>query len=276
MSPLDTELFDERIAEWLEDDPDAAPSQVLEVVRAAVPSVTQRRRSIVARPLPLAARLGLGVAAVVAVLVLGTRLFRPPGHVGGEPSLTPGPSATASPGPTAAPQLPTARLQPYTSALYGYSVGYPVEWLVTPATSRLPTHGTPWAVDPTVDLFERRAGAPVTAQGGPYGTIVIASAVLEDAETLDAWTAIMPRGLCGEPARTDAIEVDGEPALLLDYAGGCNQLFHIWVTVVHQGTGTHIIWLDDPGREPADRAFFNRILASFAFPTPAASPTPRR
>ena len=39
-----TELdFDQRIADWLEDDPNLAPLQAIETVLAAYPSIPQRR-----------------------------------------------------------------------------------------------------------------------------------------------------------------------------------------------------------------------------------------
>ena len=48
-----TELdFDQRIADWLEDDPNLAPSQVLETVLAAYPSIPQRRTVRAAAEVP--------------------------------------------------------------------------------------------------------------------------------------------------------------------------------------------------------------------------------
>ena len=35
--------FDQRIADWLEDDPNLAPRQAIETVLAAYPSIPQRR-----------------------------------------------------------------------------------------------------------------------------------------------------------------------------------------------------------------------------------------
>jgi hypothetical protein len=62
-------LFDDRIADWLEDDPTTAPGQVLATVVAALPSVPQRRRQrlgpiVLSRPV---ARLGLAAMLIVAV-----------------------------------------------------------------------------------------------------------------------------------------------------------------------------------------------------------------
>ena len=43
MTRSDEPLFEPRIADWLEDDPHAAPDQALDVVLAAFPSIKQRR-----------------------------------------------------------------------------------------------------------------------------------------------------------------------------------------------------------------------------------------
>ena len=63
--------FDPRIADWLEHDPDQAPSNVLVGVLAALPAVAQGRARIVSsstRTTPLA---WMGVAAVAIVSVIG-------------------------------------------------------------------------------------------------------------------------------------------------------------------------------------------------------------
>ena len=43
MNRNDAPLFDSRVADWLEEDPDLAPREALEVVLAAFPSIKQRR-----------------------------------------------------------------------------------------------------------------------------------------------------------------------------------------------------------------------------------------
>ena len=87
--------FDPRIADWLEDDPNLAPSQALETVLAAYPSIPQRRPMRVPRRLTtMTMPLRLATAAVIGVLVLGGAYYlsRP-----GLPSVgTPGPTPTAS------------------------------------------------------------------------------------------------------------------------------------------------------------------------------------
>ena len=42
MNDQDRAAFDPRIADWLEDDPNEAPDQALQIVLAAFPSVKQR------------------------------------------------------------------------------------------------------------------------------------------------------------------------------------------------------------------------------------------
>jgi hypothetical protein len=107
-------LFDQRIADWLEDDPLHAPGQVLEIVLAALPSIPRRRDSRVPRRLiamPTSIRWPLAAAAVIGVLVLGGSLYlnRPSQPAAGGPSPTPGLSTSPSQpaNPTAGP-IPTA------------------------------------------------------------------------------------------------------------------------------------------------------------------------
>lgn len=63
--------FDQRIADWLEEDPNAAPRDVLRTVLAAYPSIPQRRDfGITWRPRTMFDRIA--VAAVAAVVAIGT------------------------------------------------------------------------------------------------------------------------------------------------------------------------------------------------------------
>jgi hypothetical protein len=95
--------FDPRVADWLENDPDNAPRQVLETVLAAVPSIPQRRAvRLPRRPLMMDRFAYLAAAAamaVIAVLAVGTGAFRD------SPSPTNGPSfqSATSAGPSLVP-----------------------------------------------------------------------------------------------------------------------------------------------------------------------------
>ena len=141
MTRSDEPLFEPRIADWLEDDPYAAPDQALDVVLAAFPSIKQRRAWRVPWRVPgmtTPLRFGLTAAAVGAVaigsLILFNRAPSGPGGPGGPtPSVTAAPSSappTASPTPD---PLDTARWTTYTSDRYGYSIGYPADWTERPA-----------------------------------------------------------------------------------------------------------------------------------------------
>ncbi|HEY4632846.1 MAG TPA: hypothetical protein VIH00_02930, partial [Candidatus Limnocylindrales bacterium] len=92
-------LFDQRIADWLEDDPSYAPGHVLDTVLAALPSIPRRRASRVPlgfTTMPMFTRLA--AAAAIGVLVVGGALYlnRPSQPAIGGPSLTPIESASPS------------------------------------------------------------------------------------------------------------------------------------------------------------------------------------
>jgi hypothetical protein len=95
--------FDQRIADWLEDDPDDAPDIVLSTVLAAFPSIPQRRATRAPwRPTSMNRfLLAVGAASVVAV-VLGATSFlissnRPSVDPAGLPSLNATVSASHHP-----------------------------------------------------------------------------------------------------------------------------------------------------------------------------------
>jgi hypothetical protein len=103
-----TPEFDQRIADWLEDDPNLAPSQVTATVLAALPSIHQRRRGWFHAggrtfPMPNSMRAFAAIAIVAVVGVAALTLLRSaPGPGGPGPSPTPSPIPTASPIPTQA------------------------------------------------------------------------------------------------------------------------------------------------------------------------------
>ena len=80
MTPHDQTTFDPRIADWLEDDPNNAPDQALEIVLAAFPSIKQRHASRLPRRFTMTTlpRLAIGAAAIVVVVLGGAFLLRPP------------------------------------------------------------------------------------------------------------------------------------------------------------------------------------------------------
>jgi hypothetical protein len=90
--------FDQRIADWLEDDPNLAPRQALETVLAAYPSIPQRRPMWVPRRFPtMTMPIRLAAAAVIGVLAVGGAFYlsQPSKPSVGPPAPTP--SASVSP-----------------------------------------------------------------------------------------------------------------------------------------------------------------------------------
>jgi hypothetical protein len=111
--------FDPRIADWLESDPDRAPSEVVDTILAALPSVPQRRPFSVPWRLPnmFTNRVALAAIAIILVVAGGGYAwsrFGGTGDVGGimpstaspTPVTTPTPTPTASPSPSPTP-VPT-------------------------------------------------------------------------------------------------------------------------------------------------------------------------
>ena len=112
--------FDPRIADWLEDDPDRAPSIVLETVVAAFPSIPQRRSwrsrwrtSPMPRFALAAAALALLAIGVVAILA---RPISGPGNPTAPPSSVPSapPSSVPSAPATSAASTPSPTPTPLT------------------------------------------------------------------------------------------------------------------------------------------------------------------
>ena len=107
--------FDQRIADWLEDEPNLAPRQALETVLAAYPSIPQRRTLRAPwRFTTMTLPIRLATAAVIGVLAVGAAFYlaRPDQPAIGGPSPEPSASHIASvpANPSASPSL--AVIQP--------------------------------------------------------------------------------------------------------------------------------------------------------------------
>ena len=97
--------FDQRIADWLEGDPNLAPRQAIETVMAAYPSIPQRRRIGLPRRFPIMTMpIRIAAAAVIGVLAVGGAYYlsRPAQPAIGAPSPAP---TSQAPGPA----VPTTR-----------------------------------------------------------------------------------------------------------------------------------------------------------------------
>ena len=117
-----TPEFDYRIADWLEDDPDKAPSIVLETVTGALPAIPQRHTW---RSLPRfnqMPRFAL-VATIVVVATLGIGAWAGSGLLTPQPSPTP--MSTAAPTPASTPREMTGTDQVMELAPGRYHVAAP-------------------------------------------------------------------------------------------------------------------------------------------------------
>src|SRR4051794_20235536 len=99
MSSVPEPGFDQRIADWLEDDPDHAPAAVFETVVAAVPSISQRRSWRSHWRFPPMLRLA-AVFAAIAFTATALALLPPRQS---SPGVAPTPSTVSSEIPSPSP-----------------------------------------------------------------------------------------------------------------------------------------------------------------------------
>jgi hypothetical protein len=206
-----SDLFDDRIAEWLEDDPVHAPAQLLETVLAAMPSVPQRRAGAAWRPvaLPRWWVLVAAAAVVVALGLVGLGALTPPPVA---PSQSPQPSVTTpTPSPGVSPSAPAATPS------------------AVAAGDRLPEdligawhHAAPgwwWFIragDPECVQAVRTDADCVVWQRGTTPQEIGAASIL-DGNLIVAWRS----GFCTRLTSTYSIARTGDSIDLVDIGGGC-------------------------------------------------------
>jgi hypothetical protein len=231
--------------------------QVYDAVRA---EIDHRRQRVVIGPwrVPTVSKLmpiGLGAAAVIAVLFLGSRFIgSPSSNVGGpasQPPASAAPSeapASAAPSPTSPPPL----TQTFTSSVHGISVSYPEGWIARAATE-------PWTgclyctgvlAAPYVDLFHRPPdddGLFLRIASQPIGGFAPEDWVAAQMASDERCTT------------TEPIVVDGATGL----SGGDTCLVSVVTTA---GRGYHIdLWMSPEDRDLVaqyDRAWFEEVLAT--------------
>jgi hypothetical protein len=143
-------MFDDRVADWLEEDPDRAPAELLQTVLAAMPSIPQRRPwrpGSLFRLLP-AARFGFAVIVVAVVSLVALSLLRAP--------------AIGPPGPS----QPVTLSQRIDVSQHYYAAALPADWeaIIGPGVSQL-------------DVFR-----------GPQGIITVAYIPIPRGTSQDAWS----------------------------------------------------------------------------------------
>ena len=151
-------LFDSRIADWLDADPNEAPGQILETVVAALPSVPQRTRRrnwtmgwMAQRG--LVAQIGVLAAAVLLAAVAFSLVQAPP--VGPKPSPTPTAPLASTP----------ALAQRVDASAHYYTAALPAGWTVTLGTS-----------EAAPDSFV-----------GPEGTLTVRFEIFQAGRSQDEW-----------------------------------------------------------------------------------------
>lgn len=261
-----TPEFDQRIADWLEADPIAAPPDVLTTVVAAIPSIPQARRGLLApwrfTRMTNLARPAAGVAifAIVGVGILAFNSRSP----GAGTTDTPAPTLTAAPTavPTATPALsPVARgiagWTTYTSEVHGFTLGYPEDWHLSSAATR------EWqAGDTVLDAAQMQYADVFAAPGDEIGLLVwempaggirsdapstasTTGADVESVEGLKAWAEVFCNDVDGLSCegftqRTEAmcLNAGGDPcraAILVPTAEGQYAFFVNWNSAMLTG-----------------------------------------
>ena len=171
----DESLFDPRIADWLEDDPHAAPDLALDIVLAALPSIKQRRAGRVPRRFleVFNMRTGLVAAATVIAISIGGLYMLGPRPTGPGASIS-SPTAPTVPSvrPTVAPS-PTGAPFPFTSPRYRYAVTVPAGWAVTAAT-------LPWPEGATLTAAYADAFKGPPDAGSDFDDVLVASQFVPD------------------------------------------------------------------------------------------------
>ena len=271
--------FDQRIADWLEEDSESAPGAVLPTVLAAFPSIPQRRASRVPWRFPSMstfAKLAVAAVVVIAVGTVGIIALQPGGGrtVGTAPSVAPAPTPVATPAPTlspsatAAPSMPPPLTERFTSPRNGISISYPAGWRTRPATQPWTTSLWPYFDLPTGDvmhgslgsnLFIALASQPLAGKTGDQWSADILAA--NDCVPTEPVTIDGASGLVGVECNIAAVVLDGRAYVVVFYTSG------------DEG------WLD----EVYDRAWFEQLLTTIdlhpedavdAAPSPPPSSSP--
>jgi hypothetical protein len=282
MNDQDTALFDPRIADWLEGDPNEAPDQALQVVLAAFPSVRQRHGSRLPwrfHTMPTSFKLALGAMVVIAVVLGGAYVLGPPsGGVGG-PNPTPLPTVNPSPSASGSGSFTnTSTWTLFTSSRYGFTAAYPPTfgtspssefWVIPESESTSPTE---W------DLFHLGSGDP-TWSG--------ASVPLPAGQTETAWLTAYREGqndptrpaVCNpSPAALSTVVIDGHTGSL---RLGCGEMEALVLVGdrVYSFAGWSGPAPTTPGMPAGQRELFEAFLSTIrldpasAVEAPAASPS---
>jgi hypothetical protein len=259
------------LAAWLEEGPDVLPESTRRAINVTTRTTKQTRRLSWllrwATHMNGMTRLALAAAAAVGVAV-GLVVLRPGTDGSGVGGL-------GSPMPSASASIP-AMTQSFTSERYGYSVSYPADWRVDPAT----TFWSPpdWKANGS-DMSELDLIAPV----GDAALFRAASALAPDAASVDDWIAefitFSPIAECNPPRETlEPVVIGGQAGRLRGFCGN-PPATEIEATVV-VGNRVYVFTLFRGGGEGSgaieadERALFDAFAATVTLSPENAQPRP--
>jgi len=278
----DDQAFERATRAFLEEGSDRTSTATIDAVLLAVRTTPQERdlrvpwrTAQMSNPMRFVAAL----AVIVIVGVAAANLVGSSPGVGGIPSPSPvvSPSAPA-PSPSAQPTpyaIDTTTWTTYTSARYGFSIGYPADWFVHTTASRNWTYP---------------ADAPVNMQSTALETFVapdssIATAAwsvaVKPGTTLDTWIQAYcplaespaPSDCTTMPGRTVAASMDGHAGSLVRFTGDTQAFFlvknRMYVVAIWQPED----WIPG-GVSRLLEAYLSTMHLLPGGPTPSASPRP--
>lgn len=270
-------FFDARIADWLEDDPNQAPEQALDIVLAAFPSIKQRHAVRLPwrfSPMSTSFKLALGAVAVVAIVLGGAFALGPrsPNGIGG-PGPTPSPSISPSASPSTSAATDTSTWKLFTSARYGFSAAYPPDFGTSPSSKF-------WVVPETDSTSASEWDLIHEASGNP--TWSVSSIRIPAGQTADQWLSAYrtsqndpsrPAACNPSPEALSPVTVDGHPGTL---RLGCSEME---VLVVVDGRVYSVAgWggtMTTPGMPEGERERFEAFLSTIKLdPASALEPPP--
>jgi hypothetical protein len=217
------------IANWLEDGPIDLPDETRRAIVVGLRTQPRARQVAILRGLPIMNSLSRLVAAAAIVLAVGgLAIFalsnRNGGGPGAQPSPSPSlapsvsPSASSTPGP-----LDTGTWKQYVSNRYGFSISYPADWVLTPATRE-------WtmAVDAKdflgggADHFELK----VPNQGvGVNAWSVAVEPGTTAASWLDSYCQLNTKPCTGLDQRSIPAQVDGHAGVIVAFTDDVQAFF---------------------------------------------------
>ena len=245
--------LDRQLNAFLSDGPVTLPDESFDAVRDRT---EQTRQRVVLGPwrVPTVSKLvpiGLGAAAVIAVLFLGSQFIGSPTSNVGGPASQPPASAAPSEAPASAapsPISPPPLTQSFTSQMHGFSVSYPEGWTARAATEPWTGTGGPHFPDPYADLL-------IDPALEDHLFLVFGSQPIGNS-TPDEWVA--ETMAADECSATEPIAVDGATGLI----GDCEV---VAVTTAGRGYRIRLFTSGEVPPDavaPYDRAWFEEVLAT--------------